>query len=137
MQMMTERTLHNPPFILTFQVCSPAIATTHNTNTQITVIWEPPITGLHNITGYYYQFNDNSAYVLTMDNTSYGQAIYVSKEAPRSAVSPNYSNLDDKPIYCHVAAVNEIDEIIGPTQTVGPYRIDDIPPSQLQSLHHQ
>jgi alpha-tubulin suppressor-like RCC1 family protein/PKD repeat protein len=97
-------------------------------NTQITVIWEPPITGLHNITGYYYQFNDNSAYVLTMDNTSYGQAIYVSKEAPRSAVSPNYSNLDDKPIYCHVAAVNEIDEIIGPTQTVGPYRIDDIPP---------
>jgi len=99
-----------------------------SSNTQITVIWEPPITGLHNITGYYYQFNDNSSYVLTMENTSFGQAIYVSKDAPRAAVSPNYSHLDDKPIYCHVAAVDEKEEVMGPTQTVGPYRIDDIPP---------
>ena len=97
-------------------------------NTQITVVWEAPITGLHNITGYYYLFNDNSSYVFTMENTAYGQAVYVPKDAPRVAVSPNYANLDDKPVYCHVAAVNEMDEIMGPTHTVGPYRIDDTPP---------
>jgi alpha-tubulin suppressor-like RCC1 family protein/PKD repeat protein/D-arabinose 5-phosphate isomerase GutQ len=97
-------------------------------NTQITVVWEAPFTGLHNITGYYYLFNTNSTHVFTMDNTSYGEAIYVPKDAPRVAVSTNYSNLDDRAIYCHVAAVNEMDEIIGPTQTVGPYRVDDVPP---------
>jgi alpha-tubulin suppressor-like RCC1 family protein/PKD repeat protein len=108
-------------------------STTHvghqvSNNTQITVVWEPPITGLHNITGYYYLFNSNSKYVFTMNNTTYGQAIYVPKDAPRVAVSKNYLGLDDKPIYCHVAAVNELNEIMGPTQTAGPYRIDTIPP---------
>jgi len=95
---------------------------------QITVVWEAPISGLNNITGYYYQFNTNSTYVFTMDNTSYGQAFYVPKDAPRVAVSPYYSNLDDKPIYCHVAAVDEAGEIMGPTRTVGPYRIDTVSP---------
>jgi len=109
-------------------------STTHvshqvSSNTQITVVWEPPITGLHNITGYYYQFNSNSYYEFTMANTSYGQAIYVPKDAPRAAVSINYSRLDDEPIYCHIAAVNEMDEIMGPTKTAGPYRIDNVAPS--------
>jgi alpha-tubulin suppressor-like RCC1 family protein/PKD repeat protein len=96
--------------------------------TQITVVWEAPITGLHNITGYYYLFNDSGSYVFTMENTAYGHAIYVPKDAPRVAVSPNYANLDDKPVYCHVVAVNEKDETMGPTHTVGPYRLDDTPP---------
>ncbi|ETR73398.1 MAG: hypothetical protein OMM_00995 [Candidatus Magnetoglobus multicellularis str. Araruama] len=99
-----------------------------SSNTQITIVWKEPVTGQHNITGYYYQFNGNSAHVFTMDNTSWGQAIYVPKDAPRVAVSTDYSGLDDEPIYCHVAAVDEKQEIIGPTQTAGPYRIDNIAP---------
>jgi alpha-tubulin suppressor-like RCC1 family protein/PKD repeat protein len=124
---------HPPLFCADIEKVSGLHAISHvshqvSNNTQITVVWEAPITGLHNITGYYYLFNNNRSYVFTIDNTSYGQAIYVPKDAPRVAVSPNYANLDDKPVYCHVVAVNEKDETMGPTHTVGPYRIDDTPP---------
>ena len=96
--------------------------------TQIIVTWDPPITGEHNITGYYYLFNSIPDHVFTMENTTGTDATYISKIAPRQAVSPDFSNSDDRPFYCHVAAVDEMNEVIGSTLTCGPYLIDDIPP---------
>ncbi|MBF0451596.1 MAG: carboxypeptidase regulatory-like domain-containing protein [Candidatus Magnetomorum sp.] len=96
--------------------------------TQIIVVWDPPLTGEHNITGYYYRFDSVPDHVFTMDNTSGAAAEYIQKSAPRQAVSPDYSGFDDRPFYCHVAAVDEMNEIMGPTLTSGPYLIDDIPP---------
>jgi alpha-tubulin suppressor-like RCC1 family protein/PKD repeat protein len=124
---------HPPLFCADIEHVSGLHSTTHvshqvSNNTQITVVWEKPTSGVHNITGYYYLFNTNSTHVFTMDNTSNGQATYVPTDAPRGAVSPIYSNMDDTPIYCHVAAVDEGNEVMGPTQTVGPFRIDDVPP---------
>jgi alpha-tubulin suppressor-like RCC1 family protein/PKD repeat protein len=97
-------------------------------NTQIIVKWDPPLTGEHNITGYYYQFDTLPDYEFTMDNTTDPYVTYISQNAPRQAVSPNYSESDDRAYYCHVAAVNEMTEIIGSTLTCGPYRIDDVAP---------
>jgi len=97
-------------------------------NTQIRVVWEPPAETNQSITGYYYRFDAISDHVFTMNNTWPGQAIYISKDAPLQAVSENYEDLNDEPVYFHVAAVDELNEIMGPTQTIGPFRIDSVAP---------
>ena len=97
-------------------------------NMQINVIWDPPDSGEHNISGYYYRFDNTPDYIFTMDNTSDDDTTYLKKTDPRQAVSIVYKGYDDKPVYCHVAAVDEMNEIIGPTKTSGPYRLDDIAP---------
>ncbi|KPA13070.1 conserved hypothetical protein, secreted, partial [Candidatus Magnetomorum sp. HK-1] len=97
-------------------------------NMQVIIVWDPPVTGEHNISGYYYRFDDVPDHLFTMDNTSSAEAIYLPKTAPRQAVSPVYNGYDDRAVYCHVAAVDEMNEIIGPTKTSGPYRLDDMAP---------
>jgi hypothetical protein len=101
-------------------------STTHginqpSTKTQIHVSWAIP-TGYTQVNGYYYLFNNDSTHTFTELNTagiSFGNYYDTS--------SANYTNVDDKAYYFHIAA-EDISENIGPTLTLGPFRIDTIAP---------
>jgi hypothetical protein len=101
-------------------------STTHEINqpskvTQIHLTWQIP-SGYTQVNGYYYLFDNNATHTFTELNTagvSFGNYYDTS--------SPDYTNVDDKAYYFHIAA-EDISEIIGPTSTLGPFRIDTIAP---------
>jgi len=101
-------------------------STTHEINqpskvTQIRVTWQIP-SGYTQVNGYYYMFDNNSRHTFTELNTagiSFGNYYDTS--------SPEYTNVDDKAYYFHIAP-EDISENIGPTSTLGPFRIDTIAP---------
>jgi hypothetical protein len=91
------------------------------TNTQIHVTWQIP-SGYTQVNGYYHTFDNNATHTFTELNTtgiSFGNYYDTS--------SSNYSNVDDTAYYFHIAA-EDIDDNIGPTATLGPFRIDTIAP---------
>jgi hypothetical protein len=95
-----------------------------STNTQIHVTWQIP-TGYTKVNGYYYLFDNNSKHTFTDINTSgipFGNYYDTS--------STNYTNVDDKAYYFHIAAEDTL-ENIGPTSTLGPFRIDTIAPKNV------
>ncbi|MBF0450027.1 MAG: hypothetical protein HQK75_04945 [Candidatus Magnetomorum sp.] len=101
-------------------------STTHVVNdpstlTQIRVTWQIP-NGYTQVNGYYYSFDNNQTHTFTELNTN-----GVSFGNYYDAVSPDYSSVDDTAYYFHIAA-EDISENIGPTSTIGPFRIDTVAP---------
>jgi len=91
------------------------------TQTQIHVTWQIP-EGYTEVNGYYYTFDNNQTHTFTeLNTTGIGFGNYYDTK------SPNFSNVDDKAYYFHIAA-EDISENIGPTSTLGPFRIDTIAP---------
>ena len=102
-------------------------STTHeinqpSTDTQIHVTWHIP-TGYTEVNGYYFLFDNNPTHTFTELN-SFNLGNYYDTS------SSNYTNVDDKAYYFHIAA-EDILENIGPTLTLGPFRIDTIAPKNV------
>jgi len=101
-------------------------STTHeinqpSTDTQIHVTWQIP-SGYTQVNGYYYLFDNNPTHTFTELNTagiSFGNYYDTS--------SSSFTNVDDQAYYFHIAA-EDTSENIGPTSTLGPFRIDTIAP---------
>jgi len=101
-------------------------STTHELNqpsvdTQIQVTWHIPA-GYTQVNGYYYVFDNNPTHTFTELNTS---GIQFGNHYDAS--SPIFNNVDDVAYYFHIAA-EDTSENIGPTTTLGPFRIDTIAP---------
>jgi len=91
------------------------------TKSQIKVTWQIP-DGYTQVNGYYYQFDTSQNHEFTELNTAgvpFGNHYDTSSQA--------FTNVDDQAYYFHIAAEDRDDEI-GPTSTLGPFRIDDIAP---------
>jgi hypothetical protein len=109
-------------------------ATTHeintpSTDTQIHVTWQIPA-GYTQVNGYYYLFDNNSTHTFTELNTTgidFGNYY--------DTMSSSFSNVDDKAYYFHIAAEDTL-ENIGPTSTMGPFRIDTIAPKNAMVDAH-
>jgi len=101
-------------------------STTHqvnqpSTDTQIHITWQIP-SGYTQVNGYYHLFDHNATHTFTEMNTAginFGNYYDTS--------SSNFTNVDDTAYYFHIAA-EDIDENIGPTASLGPFRIDTIAP---------
>jgi predicted GNAT family acetyltransferase len=81
------------------------------------------------IEGYYYLFDQSESYEFDEFNTS---ELHTSQKA----ISKDFKddNLNDEIVYFHIAAValnDEDDLIIGPTENIGPFRIDSVPPMNV------
>jgi hypothetical protein len=97
---------------------------TPSTDTQIHVTWQTPA-GYTQVNGYYYLFDNNPTHTFTESNTTgidFGNYYDTS--------SSSFTNVDDKAYYFHIAAEDILDNI-GPTSTLGPFRIDTIAPKNV------
>ena len=102
-------------------------STTHELNTpskttQIRMVWSIPLGDIE-LAGYYTLFNTSSNHTFTEENTLGIPLINVEE-----TLSQNFTGADDVSYYFHIAATNS-EDLIGPTTTYGPLRIDSIPPS--------
>jgi len=101
---------------------------TINRPSQATIIeieWSLPDGYTHDaIEGYYYRFDQSESYEFDEFNTG---ELYESQKA----ISKDFDPLNDEFMYFHIAAValnDDDDLIIGPTESIGPFRIDNVPP---------
>ncbi|KPA19487.1 secreted protein containing Dystroglycan-type cadherin-like domain protein [Candidatus Magnetomorum sp. HK-1] len=97
-----------------------------SSNPNVQVKWLPPESGLQD--GYYVTFNTKMAHLFDEFNTA-DTSVTLIRET--QITSQDFSGADDVGYYFHIAAFaldTNDNEYIGPTQTIGPFRIDTVAP---------
>ena len=97
-----------------------------STNPNIQMKWMPPLDVV--VDGYYVMFNTVMSHQFNEFNSA-DEDVILTHET--QITSPDFSHSDDVGVYFHIAAFaldSSDNEYIGPTTTIGPFRIDTVAP---------